>query len=239
MGAWDYGILDDDVAADLVATWDEYVVRGRERDPEFWTSDQILEFFESIYLKHRDLNERDADVARLAIGVLFQRDQIPYPKHLLSDLSIAASKELTKERISLWASPTKRKRALLAFLESIGQQPVPLPERSKADALRAEVEKWQEFSAHYPRWVEVSREPFADQQFFDLVPGWFVELQQFVGEGLEHDDHDLMQLGKRYRLMHLAWYVGFLLRLPDDDRLALIEVASRVGADSFIMPTRA
>lgn len=235
MGAWGYGILDDDVAADAVGTWDEYIVRGRERDPEFWTPEQVLRFFESIYLQHRSLTDRDRDVVLLAVGVLFQRDQIAMPARFLSVLSLAASKELTKERTALWDSPTKRKRALLAFLHSIAQEPVPVPRTVGGDALRFEVKKWKEFSKHYARWVEISRGPFADQQFFDLVPEWFLKLQDFVGAGLGHDDPDLMRAGKHYRLMHLAWYAGFLLRLPDAERLTLIAAADRVGADSFIM----
>lgn len=238
MGAWDHGMLDDDVAADLAGTWDEYVVRGRAHDPEFWTPERILRFFESSYLARRDLPGRDADVARLAIGALYQRDGIEPPPRLLAELDVAAARELTKERLSLWESPTKRKRALRAFLDSLGRTPPSLPRRAKSDALRTEVKQWEEFSRHYPRWVEISRQPFADQQFFDLVPKWFFDLQQFVGAGLGHDDHDLMLRGKRYRAMHLAWYVGFILKLPDAERLALIDRAERVGADSFIMPSR-
>lgn len=237
MGAWDSGILDDDVAADVVGTWEEYIVRGRARDPEFWTPEQILEFFESIYLQHRALGERDIDVALLAIGALFQRDQIELPLPFRSTLSIAASNELKRERLSLWDSPVARERVILGFLDSIGQKPLVRPRRSEADPLRTEIKKWEEFSRQYQRWVEISRQPFADQAFFDLVPEWFQKLQQFVGEGLAHDDDELVQRGKQYRLMHLAWYVGFLLQLPDAERLALIESASRVGFDSYIMPS--
>lgn len=35
MGSWGHGLLENDAAGDVAVFWDEYVERGRAKDPAF------------------------------------------------------------------------------------------------------------------------------------------------------------------------------------------------------------
>ena len=235
MGAWDYGILDDDAAIDLKIAWDDYVVRGLASDPEFWTGERIAYFFEQYYFTSRLLTDRDVDVARLALAALYLERALEIPDTMRASLAVAAGRELAKERLDDWDSPGKRKKALQAFLLALGMEPADPP--IEPDPLREEVEKWRVFAKQYPRWVEISQGPFGKpDEFFELAPKWFWKLQDFLGDGLRHKNQELTAEGMKYRLMHVAWWLGFLLRMPNDERVALIQLAETKGAQSFLIP---
>jgi hypothetical protein len=63
-----------------------------------------------------------------------------------------------------------------------------------------------------------------------------MELQDFVGRGLRHPDQRMQDAAMRYRAMCLAFYTGFILRRPDDERLGWIRAAEPPAEPPFIMP---
>ncbi|MES2178705.1 MAG: hypothetical protein V4550_12670 [Gemmatimonadota bacterium] len=241
MGAWGYGIMQNDTARDYEVYWNTYVARGRKKDPEFWTVAQVDDFvWHGRFRSEVDYGDPNVRAELLAAALLYRKAGLPLGGRVFDAVEKAASLELGPDELKEYASPAARKRAILKFMESFGMQ-----QRSAADlppgearpsALRSEVEKWVAFSARYPEWIEVSHRPFSHKPFFDLVPQWFFALQDVLGKGAGHNDKELENQGKKYRLMCLAFYTGFVMRLPDDERLRLIEKVDRDWNEMYFLP---
>ena len=236
MGAWGYGLLEDDVAADLAAVWDEYVARGLGHDPEHWTPERVFDFFRRVYFASRpfDLNDGDTAVAVLALGALFLENGVAMPEALKDLLAQAAGVELRPGTLRDFASPRKRRRVLEDFLRAIGREPVDVP--APRYAVEDEIRQWEEFAKHYPRWVELARKPFNDERFFALCPPWFFALQDVLGQGTRHPDEAVTQRAARHRLTFLAFFTGMLMKLPDEERMAMVRAAGRVEGKIWILP---
>lgn len=232
MGTWGHGHLDNDAAGDLEVVWNDYVVRGRETDPEFWTPERIVRFFRDTYFRAPfrgddaygiDLDNGETAVEVLALGALFQKHEIPIPEPFRDLLARAANAELRREKLKEWDSPRKRERVLVAFLESIGAERAPVAATSP---LREEVAKMREFSKHYPKWLDYVRTFQGHADAVRLWPEDFIDrLGEAVGKGTRTSDEKLQDAAYQQRLMVLAFCAGWWLKLPDEEALALIDRA--------------
>lgn len=232
MGTWGHGHLDNDAAGDLEVVWNEYVVRGREADPERWTPERIVGFFRTTYFRSPfrgdnaygiDLDGGETAVEVLALGALFQRHDIPIPPPFRDLLARAANAELRKEKLKEWDSPRKRQRVLVAFLESIGAE---REDVVPTDPLREEVARLREFSKRIPQFldhVRTLRRPTEEEE--RLWPDFIDRLGETMGKGTRASDPKLEAAAYQHRLVVLAFCVGWWLKLSDQETLALIDRA--------------
>ena len=244
MGAWGYGIMDNDAARDIAALWKTYIGHGLRADPKFWTPARVADFLINGHFRgpnRIDYDNPETTAELLAVGALYKKAKLPLQAGILAFIERAAAAELEASRLAEWAEPDARRKAIEKLLQAIGGSiPNARPLTRTVDEMRnrfaAELAKWEEFSKHYPRWIEISHRPFGDDEFFKQVPKWFMELQDFVGRGVRHPDPRLQDAAMRYRAMCLAFYTGFVLRRPDDERLNWIRSAELPAEPPFIMP---
>ncbi len=231
MGDWGEGLLDNDAAADLAIDWDDYVVRGRERDPEFWTPERIWRFFDRSHVRSAEgvqWDGTDTGPILLALGALFLRDGIPMPDRLRELVELAASAEIRPKTLRDWASPRKRKKVLDGFLAQIGgtvrtvETPVP--------SAAAESAAIAEFAKQWPRWMKVLKgrqgSSFlgsgSEPEMERLWPPYLERLKDALGAGARHPDEKVMARTMRHRLMAWAFLTGWVLDLPEEEWMALI-----------------
>lgn len=235
MGAWGYDLFDNDAAGDLEVVWESYVARGRQVDPEHWTGERIHDFFRlyfrAAFSSGSWLEHGQAPLEVLALGGLFLKNGIPIPDDLRARLAEAANHELRRDRLKDWASPRRREQALVQFLETIGGERV--PEAASADPVREEVRRWREFAKQYPRWIRLVKERNGgDEEANRVWPrAFFDHMGAAVGRGARVNDWKLCNSVYQYRLMAVAFLLGWWLDLPEEQTMSLVEAAKRTGGD--------
>ena len=231
MGAWGEGPLDNDTAADLEVFWRQYVAHGRTHDPEFWSAVAIAELFRFLYFKGygnvRPDQPGDAEKL-LAVGALFARDQLELPAELKQLVEAAANFELRRTRLQEWAKPPARKRALEALLADIGgkrRRGKALGNRAPADDV-VEIERFMQRANHWVRVVKLEA-PY-DNAYDSAEPAFVSELKRFCFAGTDSDTETERRRAIRARLMALGYVTGWMLNLPSEEVLHLIEAAHEV-----------
>lgn len=99
-------VMDNDDAMDFAYLWDDFIFPARERDPDFWTPERIVDFFLKTYLRGRiDFTSSTTAAEILALGALFFENGLPIVPSLKSLLISAASAELQPCKLQKWDHP--------------------------------------------------------------------------------------------------------------------------------------
>jgi hypothetical protein len=231
MGYWGEGLLANDDAGDLTVFWEDFILPLRRQDPDTWTPDHIADFF-SYFRPFRPAHGKpQADEAAevLALGALYRRHRMEIPPQLRLRLVEAANAELESDRLQEWAIPGKRRRVLIDFLRSIGGEihaskdadSVPSP-----GSLKEQIEQFERFIPHLARWIPVLKGPSPDDEFNAVCPPFLDRLAELLATPRDEPVLRQQEITK-YRLMMYAWFLGCVLRLPDEDIVELIERAER------------
>ena len=232
MGTWGEGPLDNDTAGDLEVFWQDYVVHGRSKDPRFWTATRIAELFRFLYFKgYENVHpERPAQAEELlALGALFRREKLDVPPELMALVESGINYELRRDRLQEWADPAKRKQALENFLREIGgKRKQAKPKRRPPSEDIAEIET---FMKRAPHWIAVVKgEEANDAEYDALEPQFIEELKRFCFAGTRSEDTIEQRRAVMARLKCLGYFTGWMLNLPSEQIVNLVNAAREVAS---------
>jgi hypothetical protein len=223
MSSFDESIFGNEPALDMGVLWAEVV--APELDALRSTHDSILARLEENGFTaplYRGDSFRNAQL--LALGELFIRNGVTLPERLQRALASAVANELYSEALSEWASPTRRKQALLEYCSRIGiRRPRPrkptredLVEYPSSAALDSKLSTWlddpkQMADSDYPRLCRI--------------------LDTLIESRLGFDYDDAYTDVTRQRLMTVAFYLCYKLRVEPRIAKDLL-----TAARSFVWP---
>ena len=220
MGAWSEDFLSNDDAMDFGLLWDDFIVPMLEKDPNHWTGDRVFSLLKKLYFRDSfSLEDKSSNSVLLCLAALFDRHALRVGDEMGSILAKVINVELRKNRLSEWDSPRRRKNALESLLTKIGGKKE-VSEASSTELLRS----YEEFEKQFARWIKVVKTSCADEEFERLYPQWLDKVRRALSNDLSMDDRNYLQL-RMHRLMHLAFYVGWMADIPDAEILALIKCA--------------
>src|SRR5262245_5791177 len=110
MGAWNYGPLDNDAALDVKAEFEKKIEEGNSP----------AEALRKVLESRGESVKYGCEFELIALLQISLERNIPLKVTTKKTIGAALNRELTKERLAEWDSPTERKKVLFALLKKIG-----------------------------------------------------------------------------------------------------------------------
>lgn len=216
MGAWDYGLLDNDCSQGIMAIWKKEIKRHLVEYPD-WGSKEIIDFYlENHFDGKFDCGDYYINNEILSLTVLLVDNGFDLTDSFKDTVENVISFELQRQNLKEWKNPEKRKHVLLTLLEKI----------------EGEIKKEISFSfsaLEFPNkkilfdkislWIDSDDElEKDDSKFLDVL--WKVFTSR-----LGYDYDKLYTEGTQQRMMLIAFFLGRWLKLPKEDILKLVRKA--------------
>lgn len=220
MGNWGYNLLDNDAALDIKIKWEKELKKYLEKYPE-WKGQEVVDF----YLEnHFDYKFEYGDVYNnseiLALAKLLFDNNFELPNKFKRVVEDVLTLELQDEALSEWDYPEKRKKTLLAFIESINGNIQDIDELRKKISI-LEFSSKGELVNKIKIWLDSEKELESD------YPRFLKNVDKLISSGLGYDyDKKHLEVTSQ-RMMLLTFYIGWMLELPKDLTLDLVDKAKK------------
>ena len=230
MSAWGYTAFENDVAADLILIWDEYVVPLLKVSKE----DKHLicdRFFFSVFFREKINHEdQDTNIQLIAIGKLYFDSEITISNSFKELIERAVYEEKKADALSCWNDPKKRREWLNKFVKSIGGRLLKKKDLQIEQNHEDEIKELKNFVKYLKVFCgtqspkEVGDFKF-DYEFFEKYKLTTKDqLELALLEGIKggafsktDEEWELLQL----RSIVLAYLVGLTLELSSNDLYSL------------------
>ena len=220
MGTWDYGLLDNDPALDIIELWDEMMHGSRK-----YTSEDVVKVCMGRWGDAINYGDSITNSEILALAALHLNNNCELSKKLKKITIDAINRELVATELSEWKEPEKRKEVLESLLKQIGGKvkPPKKPLFKKDSALyyknleeaRADLLRIVDDAKGKP-WITYCVVKQMENQKLD-VPPFLVTLDRYMKHRNWEKDSNISYQALAERLMMITTFLGISLKMPKDE----------------------